>query len=147
MGERMNPSSFHKLRITKCILGNVTLLSGNYFDGLNDPNSPLTGPPGLQPVFEGVLQNSKKYFMYCVNDTTSSRKNNVISLTFDITFSNETTQAVTLNIPANTFVKVHIPLSLITIPSGQTITNTALVTVIPSVGTVLDAFVEAEYQR
>lgn len=143
----MNPSSFHKLKITKCIIGNVTLLAPSYYNGLNNPNSQVNSSASAQSIFEGVLQNSKKYFMYCVNDTTTSRRTNVITLTFEVYFSDTTSQAVVLNIPANTFIKVHIPLSIISIPPGETIDSIDLIGVTPGIATILDAFVEAEYQR
>jgi len=142
----MNYSPTEKLHITKCVIGNVNLVSGPWFNGLDSPNTSISTGAGAAAVFNGFLNNSTKYFMYLINDTTTTRRTTVVKLILNVVYSDLSIQSFELLVPTNVFIRVHVPPSFLSIPAGQTITEITLNSTTPSSPTLIDAFVEAEYR-
>lgn len=145
----MNYIDFYKLTVTKCIIGNPALNLASIFNGLLNPNTSVnvTGTEGQLSVFNGFNGPSTKYFMYCVNDTASTRRTNVVRVLTTVFFSDLSTQDIAIFIPANVPVRVQVPSSLITIPSGQSISSIAFASTLPTSPTLIDAYIEFSYTQ
>ena len=145
----MNYIDFYKLTVTKCIIGNPTLAGTSVFNGLLNPNTSInvTGTEGQLSVFNGFNGPSTKYFMYCINDTTTTRRTNVVRVTTNINFSDLSVQSIDIIIPANVPVRVQVPSSLINIPSGQSISSISFGGSFPTAPTLIDGYIEFSYTQ
>ena len=146
----MNYIDFYKLTVTKCIMGNPSLFGATIFNGLSSPNTAVniaSGDEGKLSVFNGFNGPSTKYFMYCVNDTASTRRTNVVRVTIAVNFSDLSNQSISIIIPANVPVRVQVPSSLITIPSGQSISSIAFASTLPTAPTLIDGYIEFNYTQ
>lgn len=144
----MYSASLNKLTVTKCVIGNASLTGIQWFDGLNSPNTVLNvGSVGSLVVMPGIITPSNKYYMYCLNDTTTTRKAHYVRVNIDITYSDSSTESITLTLPANTPVRTFIPAKSLQIPTGQTISSIAVTGFAPTAGTIADMYVEFDYTK
>lgn len=137
----------NKLTPHKCIIGNLNIVTNNYFNGLSNPNTELMGLSGDQTVLSGVFNLNPKYSLYHVNDTTTTKKPKVIRYSVKVTYTDTSEQDIVLLIPCRVPVKIYIPISILSIPSGQSIESIRTGAIAPTVGTLSDAYIEFNYTQ
>ena len=133
------------------IIGNVVLTgNGQWFNGLSStPNTPLTSPYvseiAVPTAFITKKNNSfqsSSYFMYSLNNSTTTRRTKTIRLSFQFEDNIGGIQAVVMNIPANQMVRIGIPSSVFTDIDFNNIIYTTLVLTVPGQQTLFDMFQE-----
>lgn len=147
----MSLHTTEKLTISSCIIGNVALVAGNFYNGLSSPNTPISdAAQRYRAVFNGAGETATKYFMYCANDTTTTRLTKFITLGINFIYNDvgSTEQNFTLNIPANVPCRVEIPAKLLIFPNGATAVSSKYISpLLPTASTLLDGYVEFTYTR
>jgi len=158
---------FYKLQPTKHVFATTVsgLISGGNPSLVNEFGTAITFTSGKPPtIFSGFGTTipSSKYFMYTVNDTTTSRKGNVAR--FQITYED-----ISLNqwqtfilLPLNTPIRVYVSrstlinefitkqgLSAATAAACpfDTYTNLYISALVPNAATLVDGLVEFDYQK
>lgn len=150
---KTSPSFFTGYNPDKQVIGNVTLTgTGGWYDGLSStPGTQITNPAvNVASVPAGFITSNGKnlqsshYFMYSANSTTDQQRTRTIQVTYRFNDNITQTQDITMNIPANQFNRIGIPLSVFTSinSSGILLSSTVLQTLSPAQGTLLDLFQE-----
>lgn len=133
------------------IIGNPLTGTGSWFNGLSStPNtaiaSPVVNTVSVPTAFvtktnAGLM--SKEYFMYSANTTVAQRRARTIQVIYRFT-DNTNNQNITMNIPANQYIRIGIPNTAFTTVSYALLdtTQVTLNTLTPALGTLHDLFQE-----